>query len=730
MGKNKGAAAEPQGQAKQDKKGKQKQERQPQQRFERKEGGLTHYSSFLQVLPMDIEHTSPAVLLFFDKERYLFNAGEGIQRLFREHRLKIRQVNAYFITRVSTETMSGLAGMALSVTPGDAAGLLGKQVSANIKGPRGLAGYVAAFRTYVNKENTVAVEEFDSNTTEPLLKSDVVSITPFLGSPAKGSRAERGHSPAAKRRRVAPDNSPEMSDAEEDAKAAAEGRERPADLSPPATAVYLVRLSGRPGKFLPDKARQLGVKPGPLFGELQRGHSVTLEDGRVVTGADVCEPPVPGPAVMVVDTPDAASLAAVAAHPRLLSAAAEATAETDGAGRLCLVGQAPVLPLPESGVVEGALSALRVNLVPPARQGLEYGDVFRRVYGNVSRVCADICVSAGAANRHASIVARAFWRDDVDPRQAELTFLGTASSQPSKFRNVSGCYVDLFERGGLLVSHMHADHHGGLYRLLEWRARRGCPPLLVVGPQRLFEVLVKYSSVVPIQFTFVPNLALSNASADRQLPPAVQRVLESTLARLGLAGTAPAAGDDGAAGGKAKEQQEQQEGEGQGWRRLPPRGFRPFYVHHIHDAHGLRLEGEAGWSIVFSGDTRPCNETIAAARGATLLVHEATFEESMVGEAKAKKHSTTAEAVSVGERAGAYRIILTHFSTRYPTLPELDLAPHPRNAGKDCARLDVAGCGWVVNLADLPWQPALVRPLGLLFKQLEAEKLKDDDDDE
>lgn len=34
---------------------------------------------------------------------------------------------------------------------------------------------------------------------------------------------------------------------------------------------------------------------------------------------------------------------------------------------------------------------------------------------------------------------------------AELTFLGTASSQPSKFRNVSGCYVDLFDHGGLLV---------------------------------------------------------------------------------------------------------------------------------------------------------------------------------------------------------------------------------------------------------------------------------------
>ena len=126
-------------------------------------------------------------------------------------------------------------------------------------------------------------------------------------------------------------------------------------------------------------------------------------------------------------TPAAAAAAAAAA-----AGAAAAAASGDGKGGaggkkagaaaaaavaavLAPQGQAPVLPLPESGVVEGALSALRVNLVPPARQGLEYGDVFRRVYGNVSRVCADICVSAGAANRHASIVARAFWRDDVDP---------------------------------------------------------------------------------------------------------------------------------------------------------------------------------------------------------------------------------------------------------------------------------------------------------------------------
>jgi hypothetical protein len=43
---------------------------------------------------------------------------------------------------------------------------------------------------------------------------------------------------------------------------------------------------------------------------------------------------------------------------------------------------------------------------------------------------------------------------------------------------------------------MHADHHGGLYPLLEWRARRGCPPLLVIGPTALFGILLKYAAVV------------------------------------------------------------------------------------------------------------------------------------------------------------------------------------------------------------------------------------------
>jgi hypothetical protein len=51
----------------------------------------------LQVLSTDIDHNSPSLLLFLDKEgRLLFNAGEGLQRLFRESKLRMQKVRSCF----------------------------------------------------------------------------------------------------------------------------------------------------------------------------------------------------------------------------------------------------------------------------------------------------------------------------------------------------------------------------------------------------------------------------------------------------------------------------------------------------------------------------------------------------------------------------------------------------------------------------------------------------------
>jgi ribonuclease Z len=51
-------------------------------------------------------------------------------------------------------------------------------------------------------------------------------------------------------------------------------------------------------------------------------------------------------------------------------------------------------------------------------------------------------------------------------------------------------------------------------------------------------------------------------------------------------------------------------------------------------------------------------QTVAAARGATLLVHEATFEDDKGRDAAAKRHSTTGEALSVAAQVARARAVL------------------------------------------------------------------------
>jgi ribonuclease BN (tRNA processing enzyme) len=70
--------------------------------------------------------------------------------------------------------------------------------------------------------------------------------------------------------------------------------------------------------------------------------------------------------------------------------------------------------------------------------------------------------------------------------------------------------------------------------------------------------------------------------------------------------------------------------------------------------------------IVFSGDCRPSLSLVDIGQECDLLIHEATFDDSMKEDALCKRHCTSSEALQVAAAMQARNVVLTHFSQRYP----------------------------------------------------------------
>jgi ribonuclease Z len=90
------------------------------------------------------------------------------------------------------------------------------------------------------------------------------------------------------------------------------------------------------------------------------------------------------------------------------------------------------------------------------------------------------------------------------------------------------------------------------------------------------------------------------------------------------------------------------------------------------DVDGRRIELEdvsaprPGQRFAFVMDTRLCDEAFELAEGADLLVCEATFLESEAELADEYGHLTARQAARIAAEAGARKLVLSHFSQRYP----------------------------------------------------------------
>ncbi len=177
-------------------------------------------------------------------ELWLFDCGEGTQHQFLRSDLRVSQLRRIFVTHMHGDHVFGLPGLLASL------GLAGTCSGIDLYGPDPLRDYL-----------------------EGVLRTSSTRI----GYPLRSHRVKE----------AASSGSLLLDDGDISVRCT------PLTHRVPAYA-YRVDQKPRPGRFDVEKARALGIPPGPIYAELKAGRSVSLDDGRIINGASLCGPERPG----------------------------------------------------------------------------------------------------------------------------------------------------------------------------------------------------------------------------------------------------------------------------------------------------------------------------------------------------------------------------------------------------------------------------------------------------
>ena len=207
----------------------------------------------------------------------------------------------------------------------------------------------------------------------------------------------------------------------------------------------------------------------------------------------------------------------------------------------------------------------------------------------------------------------------------------------------------------IYISHMHADHHLGLCQVLQtWQqythssatSEINQATLYLAGPTRLWSWLCEYASVQPGLLSSV--VFLNNES-----------MMPNTTSTSDVVQ--------------------------QAWTALGVDKMTNVYAKHCFQSFSIIIDHRTAGRLVYSGDTRPNAHLVKHGQRARLLIHEATFEDDLIEEAKEKRHSTIGEAMIVAKDMKADFILLTHFSQRYldNAAVQVRSPPSPKQARKE-----------------------------------------------
>lgn len=271
----------------------------------------------------------------------------------------------------------------------------------------------------------------------------------------------------------------------------------------------------------------------------------------------------------------------------------------------------------------------------------------------------------------------------------DVTLIGTSAAAPTPERALScmalkcGGHTLLFDCGdgtqsalmkahvsplsldAVCLTHFHGDHIFGLPGLLQSMGLHGrTQPLLLITPEGdddLMQALMTLSAPLPFEVRRIPlpegGLHLRDAisgfpAAARLYPIATEHRVPSLGYRFALERPGRFLTERAEALGVPQplwKRLQQGESVDAGGRTITPQ----------------EVLGEArrGLSVIYTGDTRPCEAIAEAARDADLLIMEATYAEDAQEERAVQYgHSTFSATARLAAAAGVRRLWLTHFS--------------------------------------------------------------------
>ena len=611
---------------------------------------------------------------------------------------------------------------------------------------------------------------------------------------------------------------------------------------------YICIPKQKNASFNKNKAIELGIKPGPLFGVLQKGNSITLEDGRIIKPEDVLEKKLPSSSILILYIPDFEHMnmlikdetinkylnnnlgnnyvyqTTIIVHitPKfdminnenylkfmsLFGKDVQHIIECPEINQQFLYNEGKIkiqillnkvsdylfpknlfteeeslpkiknkseifneISLKNNIKIDDSIPGRGYIIYPPEKRGIVIkglyngegyfykSENFKDFEQNTSNI--KIKNIDNIINKNISI--------ENSNNFPNVTFLGTTSMKPCKFRNVTsilienninnnekkyimfdcgeGTYQQMLEHYGnkktenillniklIAISHKHGDHMLGLIKIIKEidfllsslnNNLLSDDYIYIIVPKTIIEFVKhsieldiinkKYFNVLENNFfninqeqIYQKYLILNNPYENFNDIPKLSPVddYENLIKKIN------------------------------NFRNLPNLKniytdfmkkfgayFNTIEVFHCDESYGFFLENglnkndENYWKISFSGDTRPNNNFFNYTMYSTLFIHEGTFDDDMLNDAKDKMHSTISEAINLGKNNMSKYIALTHFSPRY-------IKTYPFKEEFEEKKILLANDYLSFNLNDLDFAYKYLKPFDEVINFIEDNKNK------